>query len=154
MNKWFLITIVLLLPTACSRPKGDAPVGADGWLRGDIEAKFATVSKHLRGNDVVMWEVAHRHQLLLAAIEAQNWRYAGYQLEKMELTMQLGAERRSFRRASYQEFFRTAMPTMKEALANQEPAESRKAYQRLTLACAICHENEGVAFIPVTSLHP
>lgn len=151
--KPFLPVLLVLLLASCSRSDSARPVGADGWLAGDTEAKFATVAKHLRGNDLVMLEAAHRHQELKEAIRTENWLYATYQLEKIELIMQLGAERRPHRRPSYAKFFNQAFPPMKAALETGAVDEAVAAWKKFNHACWQCHVDERVAFIPVERLH-
>ncbi|MBI2498401.1 MAG: hypothetical protein HYV75_10980 [Opitutae bacterium] len=149
-----LIAVILLLTAGCGRRETARSVGTGGWLQGDATAKFEVVARHLRGNDAVMWEVAHRHDELLAAIEDRNWPYAEYQLEKIGLVMQLGAERRPMRRKSFDWFFRTALPPMKQGLARQEVAVAKTAYLAFTKSCVNCHQMEQVAFIPVALPKP
>lgn len=145
-----LITVVLLLTAGCGQKETTRSVGPDAWLQGDATAKFDTVARHLRGNDVVMVEVAHRHQELLVAIEGRNWPYAEYQLGKIELAMQHGAERRPKRKKSFDWFFRTALPPMRQSLAEQDVAGAQTAYLAFTKSCVTCHKLEQVEFIPVT----
>lgn len=149
-----LIAVVLLLTAGCDQRETARSVGTNGWLQGDATAKFDAVARHLRGNDVVMLEVAHRHMELQAAIEGRNWPYAEYQLEKIELAMQLGAERRPMRRKSFDWFFRTALPPMKQSLAEQDVASAKTAYLAFTKSCVICHKMEQVVFIPVALPKP
>ena len=99
-----------------------------GWLSGDEFARIDTVSRHLRGNDVVMWEVDYRHRLLYEAILAENREYAKYQVEKIELSMRQGMERRPKRKTSYEWFFETAIPPMMKALDDGDALPAFKVF--------------------------
>ena len=117
------------------------------WLSGNEYERLDTVAKHLRGNDLVMWEVDFRHKKLYEAIKTYNKPYALYQLKKIELTMELGSERRSKRKKSYDWFFTNAIPAMQEAIENDHmPMEEFKSF---TAKCVTCHTMEKVAYMPV-----
>lgn len=148
-----VFVMVVLMAAGCSRPDTATSVGTDGWLAGDTNAKLATVAKHLRGNDLVMLEAAHRHHEMREAIRAENWLYASYQLEKIELIMQLGAERRPHRQPSYRVFFDQAFPPMKAALKARDADGAAAAWMKFNYACRQCHVDERVAFIPVEKMY-
>jgi SAM-dependent methyltransferase len=142
---------MLLFVLSCGAVVTDAdrPRGVDGWLVGDTGTKLDTVAKHLRGNDVVMLEVELRHRELLAAIEAANWKYADYQLTKIELVMRLGGERRPARKPSYDLFFQAALSPMRQALETRDVPAATAAYDAMTAGCVTCHGMENVGFMPV-----
>lgn len=150
------------LLVSCDRQPADAPssaLGKDGWLRGTTDEKLDTVANHLRGNDVVMWEVGHRHRELYRAITSENREYAAYQFEKTILAMKMGVERRPARTSSYESFFSAVEEPMMKALKNGDKASQIAAYQLMTSHCAACHATEKVAWIPVdrpweNSSHP
>ena len=148
-----MIAIASLVASCERKPQPPAApptaVGKDGWLRGTTDEKLDTVAKHLRGNDLVMWEVSHRHEALYQAISSDNREYALYQFEKMILAMELGIERRPARRSSYESFFSVAKSPMTKALKNGDSAARIAAYQAMTAHCASCHAAEKVAWIPV-----
>lgn len=151
------IFVIATLATSCERkteakPEPVTAVGKDGWLHGTTDEKFDTVAKHLRGNDVVMWEIGYRHAELYQAIHAHNREYALYQFEKILLAMEMGVERRPPRRASYETFFTAVKVPMTTALKEGDPSAQLTAYQAMTAHCAVCHATEQVAWIPVN--HP
>ena len=146
--------IFALAALSCGRkesPPAELPtsVGKDGWLKGTTDEKLDTVAKHLRGNDLVMWEVGHRHHELYLAIQSGNTKYAGYQFEKILLAMEMGVERRPARKASYDAFFASAKDPMGAAIAKGDPETMLAAYQSLTAHCVACHAKEQVSWIPV-----
>lgn len=147
-------SVLLVSLTSCERHKAPEPpqtsVGKDGWLSGTTDEKLDTVATHLRGNDVVMWEVGHRHGQLYSAIESENRELARYHWEKILLTMELGVERRPARKASYDIFFSSVREPMQQALREGSAADMKSNYQAMTAHCAACHAREKVAWIPVS----
>lgn len=143
------VMFLILLLTSC-RQEDKRPVGKQGWLRGTQREKFETIARHLRGNDVVMWEVRRRHIELYHAILQKNQAYALYQLDKIVLAMKMGAVRRPKRKPSYDWFFSHAVPPMKKALQRKD--QMLQAFQAFTASCVTCHTKEQVSFIPVQ--HP
>ncbi len=98
------IVILTSIFTHCEKPQIANKKVAEPphpWLQGDTNQRVDKVAEHLRGNDVVMTEVKYRHLELYQAITTDNKDYALYQLEKIALTMKLGAERRPKRKPSY-----------------------------------------------------
>jgi hypothetical protein len=144
-----ILTGLVLSLAACDKPAEKAAPPEHAWLKGNEYERIDKVAEHLRGNDVVMWEVAHRHRELYEAIVSDNRDYALYQLEKISLTMQLGAERRPKRKASYDWFFTHAVPPMKQAIETGDKDSRLAAYQTYTAACTTCHGMEKVPFMPV-----
>jgi hypothetical protein len=74
MKVWLSVLILLL---GCSGEDKGRPT----WLRGDTDARFATVEKHLRGFDATMVEVGYRYVELYWAGRDANWSYADYQID-------------------------------------------------------------------------
>ncbi|MBC8327710.1 MAG: hypothetical protein H8E31_03085 [Planctomycetes bacterium] len=131
-----LLTLAALLP-ACS----DGPVGKDGWLRGDTQAKLDTVAKHLRGTDLAMIEIDHRyHELWWAGVD-ENWEYAEYQLEKIEYALRNALERRP-KRAESAKVFLSTMPAFRQPVLNRDAEVFRGIYSQMTALCNACHELE------------
>jgi hypothetical protein len=139
----------MLSVTTCEKPRQAAAAPEHAWLKGDEYQRIDKLAEHLRGNDVVMWEVAHRHLELYDAIITGNRDYALYQLEKSSLAMQLGAERRPKRKASFDWFFTNAVPPMKQAIEHGDASSRLAAYQTYTAACMTCHGMEKVPFVPL-----
>jgi hypothetical protein len=141
MTRQAWVVCLGLLATGCAKPPAHA------WLHGDAYARSSQLAEHLRGNDVVMFEVDYRHRRLAEAIATRNVAFGTYQVEKMRTAMTLGAVRRPARRASYERFFVQALAPMQQAL--QEGSDLDGAYARLTAGCAACHADEQVPYIPV-----
>lgn len=139
---------------ACTRPEPAPPPARSRWLSGDTATQLDTLATHLRGNDVAMWEIAHRHRELERALAAANWDYADYQLDKIELVIQLATERRPARRASYETFVRTALRPLRLSVERHDAANAANAFQHLTRSCRRCHATEGIPFIPVEASPP
>ena len=140
--KLIIISLILIFTNSCIQNEPEHK-----WLSGNEYERLDTVAKHLRGNDLVMWEVDFRHKKLYEAIKTYNKPYALYQLKKIELTMELGSERRSKRKKSYDWFFTNAIPAMQEAIENDHmPMEEFKSF---TAKCVTCHTMEKVAYMPV-----
>lgn len=144
--KNILTTSLAILPLVLLSCKKEEP--EHSWLSGNEYERIETVSTHLRGNDVVMWEVEFRHKKLWDAIITGNDEYAQYQLKKIELTMRQGMERRPKRRESYEWFFKTAIPPMTKAL---EDGKGKEAYKVFSSHCATCHAMEKVPHMPVAT---
>jgi len=123
--------------------------GADtGWLRGDANARFALVAKHLRGFDVAMVEVGYRYSELYWASRDRNWDYAAYQLGKIETAVANGIERRPKRAASAQ-MLTGAVAQVQAAIGARDRPALDAALGSLTASCNACHHAEQVAFIVV-----
>ena len=73
-------TILLLTQIALSSCTHNQP--EHKWLSGNEYERIDTLAKHLRGNELVMWEVDFRSQKLYEAIQTRNEPYALYQLKK------------------------------------------------------------------------
>ena len=143
VGKGLIIVMLITLLGACTKSEPE-----HSWLSGDEFERIDTVAEHLRGNDLVMWEVQYRHKQLYEAIISDNPEFAVYQLKKIEVAMRKGMERRPKRKASYEWFFQTAIPVMEDSLKN---AEGLKGYKTLTGHCIQCHGMENVAFMPVAT---
>lgn len=140
-GKGLIIVVLIQLLGACTKSEPE-----HSWLSGDEFQRIDTVAEHLRGNDLVMWEVRYRHNQLYEAIVSDNYEFAIYQLKKIEVAMRKGMERRPNRRASYEWFFQTAIPVMENSLKNTEGLDGYKAF---TNHCVQCHGMENVEFMPV-----
>ena len=94
-----------------------------------------------------MWEVDFRYNKLYQAIEAENKPYALYQLKKIKLTMEHGAERGPKRKKSYDWFFENAIHAMQQAIeSNNKPMDTFKTF---TDKCITCHSIEIVEYMPI-----
>ena len=140
--KPFVLVLIGLFMNSCLKNEPEHK-----WLSGNEYERLDTVAEHLRGNDLVMWEVDFRYNKLYQAIESENKLYALYQLKKIKLTMEQGAERRPKRKKSYDWFFENAIPAMEKAIeGNDKPIEAFKVF---TAKCVTCHNMEKVEYMPI-----
>ncbi len=147
-----LSRVCMLLSAAllCGAAKlQDEAVGKDGWLRGDTRAKFDILANQLRGLDLAMIEIDHRFHELYWAGQDQNWKYAEYQLEKIETSLNHALQRRPKRNPSAKLFLETALPMVRSAVAHEQPREFADAFVGLTAACNNCHVSERVEYMIV-----
>jgi hypothetical protein len=92
-----------------------------------------------------MIEIGYRYQELWWAGADENWAYATYQADKIELSLKNALERRPKRRASAEEIFLPALAEMRRAVERRERAGFESAFGGLTAACNSCHAAEAVA---------
>jgi hypothetical protein len=137
---WLVLASVSCLAAGC---RHEAPASA--WIQGGDDARWATAARHLRGLDVAMVEMGHRHQELYWAGEDANWAYAEYQVAKLELSLENALERRPKRRASAEASFLPQLAELGRAVSARDGGEFEGAFVRLTSACNACHAAEGVA---------
>jgi hypothetical protein len=90
--------VVLAAAWACTKPA--EPDRSGEWLRGDVDARFAQVARHLCGLDMAMVEIGYRYGELYHAGRNGNWDFAAYQRGKIELALANGVARRPKRAAS------------------------------------------------------
>jgi hypothetical protein len=127
--------------------------GAPGpaWLARDPAAQRLQLERHLRGFDVAMLEVGHRHIDLYWAGQDANWEAADYELQKLRLAIENGLERRPKRAASAQPFLTGPLMALDAAVAARDPDLFATRFQDLTDGCNACHAREQVAFFEI---HP
>lgn len=155
------IALAFLLPAAlalaCERqdppqedsvPASTERAESQGWLRGNVDERFALVSKHLRGFDMAMVEVGYRYTELYWAGRDRNWGYAEYQLGKIETAIANGVERRPARAASAR-MLEGSVSTVRSAIERQGGAAMDEALTTLTATCNACHQAERVPFVTV-----
>lgn len=143
-----IMVIIMILAQACQQTF-DQPAGSGGWLTGDVNEKFETVTEHLGGFGKAMWEVDYRFQELYWAGKDNNWEYAEHQLEEMEETLELGLERRPERAASAQQFMASAIPDLLEAIEARDPEMFDRRVNVLMNTCNSCHALEDMPFLTV-----
>lgn len=148
-----LIAVALFLAGMAAgwalRSTAQQPSPQEGWLSGTSDEKFAAVERHLRGLDQTMAEVGYRFTELYWAGKDRNWAYARYQLDKIELTLKLGVERRPKRAASAAPFLAEEIPAMRQAIEQEEDAAFEGGVARLRSACMRCHVQENVQWFIV-----
>jgi hypothetical protein len=127
---------------------GPSPRASETWVRGDVDERFALVAKHLRGFDVAMVETGYRYGELYWAGQDRNWDYARYQLEKIEVAVANGIERRPQRAASAA-MLAPSITRVRDAVQRGDEAGFADAFSALTQTCNACHAAEQVAFVHV-----
>ena len=121
----------------------------DHWLKGTTDERLSQVEVQLRGLDKTMVEVGYRFTELYLAGKEQNWDYAKYQAEKMDLAIRLGLERRPKRSASAQFFLKDEIPMALKAIESKDAQVFQSAMERLRSACVKCHNLEQVPYFTV-----
>ncbi len=152
MMKKNLITIILtaaafILP-ACQQ-SFDQPAGSDGWLTGDVNEKFETVTEHLGGFGKAMWELDYRFQELYWGGSDSNWEYAAHQIEELAETLELGLQRRPARAASAELFINKAIPDVAGAIEERDPESFERSINLMMNTCNSCHALEEMPFLTV-----
>jgi len=139
------LTLIATIIPYCTQT--DNKTSQDDWIKGTEEEKFKTIEKHFRGFDDAMVETGYRYQELYWAGQDENWDYAIYQLEKLEIAIENGLERRPKRAKSAEHFLNYVLPEMQKSLESKDMAAFNKNFQMLRTECKNCHVNEGVPFI-------
>ncbi len=139
-------------------PEQQAPAGPSqskkksfdpaAWLVGSVDERFALVGKHLRGFDVAMAEIGYRYTELYWASRDGNWRYARYQLSKIETVVSQAAERRPNRGGTAKMLDGPAQ-MVKAAIERRDAAGLQAALTTLTATCNACHHAARAEFIHV-----
>ncbi|KAB2931635.1 MAG: cytochrome c [Leptonema illini] len=143
MNRVF-IGFMLMVAAACS----EAGTSGKEWLTGSEDDRFTTVSRHLRGLDMTMFEIGYRYNELYWAGRDHNWEYASYQIGKIDYTLKLGLERRPAR-APAAKMIEQPIAALKRAIEERDPAGFTARFADLTRTCNTCHTAEKVEFMHV-----
>ena len=142
-----LITILLVIGTiACNQKK---PEVQGDWIKGTEEEKIKKIEKQFRGFDHAMLETGYRYQELYWAGQDGNWEYADYQLDKIQLAIENGLERRPKRAKSAEHFLKEVLPQVKKTIVTKDSALFNKGFVVLTNNCNSCHAAEKVPFFTV-----
>lgn len=120
------------------------PIGSQDWLTGNLEEKLETITNHLRGFDMAMVETGYRHVELYWAGRDENWDYAAYQVQKLQLAIERGLERRPARAASAQQYLEQALPSMEKAVQERDTELFNREFEIFTQSCNACHHAEQV----------
>src|SRR3989338_3032980 len=100
MKRIIAASLAIMTIVSC---KNESENKKEDWLsNGSYDERFEKVSKHLRGFDMAMAETGYRYVELFWAGRDQNFDYAKYQIEKIEVAIKNGLERRPKRAASAQ----------------------------------------------------
>lgn len=148
MLRLFSFIVVAFFVFACKQNGEKKPQEGD-WIKGPEDVQLKTIEKHFRGLDNAMIEIGYRYQELYWAGEDENWEYAKYQADKIELAMKLALERRPKRAASAEQFMNFIVPQMKTAIESKDNTVFKTSFQLLTTNCNTCHEAEKVPFFTV-----
>jgi hypothetical protein len=150
----FILSLLLILLSSCNyfddktsqqdREILTDPIGSQDWLTGNLEEKLETITNHLRGFDMAMIETGYRHVELYWAGQDENWGYAEYQVEKLELAIERGLERRPARAESAHQYLEQALPAIKEAVGERDLEVFNREFETFTQSCNACHHSEQV----------
>jgi hypothetical protein len=150
----FLLLLFMIIFSSCGDSGSETtqqdyeiltkPIGSQNWLTGDLEQKLETITDHLRGFDMAMVETGYRHVELYWAGQDGNWGYARYQVEKLQLAIERGLERRPARAESAQQYLNQALPQMEEAVEERNLEVFNRQFDVLTQSCNSCHHSEEV----------
>jgi len=134
-------------------PDSDRAQQPQHWLIPANDGQLEQLERQLRGLDVAMLEIGHRFGELYFAGQDRNWPFANYQIEKIELTLQLALERRPLRAASAEPFLAETIPLVKQAIARAaatgDPEVFNAALERARTDCMKCHVAEDVPHFTV-----
>ena len=144
------VFLAILLASGCNQTSETKTEKKDGdWLSGgSVDERFTKVSKQLRGFDMAMVEVGYRYVELFWAGREQNWDYAAYLVDKIEVAIRNGIERRPKRGPSAQMIFPT-LEELESAISQKSIQKFNQGYGRLTITCNACHSAEKVSFVHV-----
>jgi len=143
---FYILIVFLVFMIAFSSCQADdsEPVGTQDWLTGDTQQKLETITNHLRGFDMAMVETGYRYSELYWAGYDSNWDYARYQIEKINLALKRGLERRPARAESAEAFLNIAIPEMENAIETEDRDIFRREFENFTQSCNSCHAAENV----------
>lgn len=133
---------ILACQSATEDPEGQ-------WITGSSQERLDITEKHFRGFDMAMVETGYRYQELYWAGLDGNWEYAQYQIDKIQVTIENGLERRPKRSASAQMFLDVALPEMQRSLQSKDTSTFREAFRQFTIQCNSCHLKEEVPYFHV-----
>ncbi|TVP42467.1 MAG: hypothetical protein EA350_15660 [Gemmatimonadales bacterium] len=139
-----LVASLVLLSVGACQVDDTEPVGSQDWLTGDTREKLETITHHLRGFDMAMVETGYRYSELYWAGHDRNWDYARYQVEKIDVALARGLERRPARAASAQQFLNGGLPDMGAAVESEDWEVFHEQFEIFTISCNACHAAEGV----------
>ena len=146
MKGIFISIMAVLCLTSCQKGNNERK---DDWLStGSTDERFEKVSRQLRGFDTAMVETGYRYVELFWAGQDKNWEYAKYQIEKIELAIKNGLERRPKRANSAQMIF-PVIEELKVVIAEHDLPKFKKGFERLTVTCNACHQAEKVSFFKI-----
>jgi len=119
------------------------------WLAGDPGEQRVQLERQLRGLDVAMLETGHRYVDLYWAGRDANWEAAAYQVDKIQLAIENGLERRPARATSARPFLAGPLAATRDAVAARDPELFAERFEALTAGCNSCHAAEKVPFFEV-----
>ena len=138
-----IIMLLFLLGLTNCKDKGQGE-----WIVGTEEERIKKIEKQFRGFDMAMVEIGYRYTELYWAGQDENWEYANYLIEKIQLSLNNGLERRP-KRAKSAEMLLNYIPTIQKTVENKNKKEFQSSYQTFTQLCNGCHSLEKVSFFTV-----
>lgn len=96
-----------------------------------------------------MADKGYRFTELYFAGRDGNWKYAELQAGKLNVLMQVMAQRNPRRAESAAELLEEDLPRLLDAIANQDSRGFDRGIEELRDACNSCHEKEDAAYIHV-----
>jgi hypothetical protein len=149
MKRALLLAVALVACTRGEEGPGDAGASGEAWLLSQqVDRRFSTIARHLRGLDVAMIEVGYRYSELHWAGVDKNWALARYQVDKIKLAMANAIERRP-KRAINAKMLDAPLQNLGAAIDAADPTAFNTKLDVLTAACNACHAAENVAFFKV-----
>jgi hypothetical protein len=145
-------TILVVLLAACdgaAEPEARGLGGGDDWPAGDVGERIEALADHIGGFSRAMLEVGYRYNELYFAGSEGNWPLAAYHAEKIGDAIDDGIERRPARGRSARPFLDRDLPALKAAVEARDGEAFLREYDRLTHACNLCHQLEGMEFIGI-----
>lgn len=133
---------------ACNTKQEEEPIEGE-WIKGTTADQLKMIEKQFRGFDHAMVEVGYRYQELYWAGQDENWDYAKYQIEKIQLALENGLIRRPKRATSAAYFVSNVLPEMQATVENKSKASFNQQFLSLTTNCNNCHAMENVSFFNV-----
>lgn len=149
MNNMKLIICSFLLLFLISCSENTAPSANGNWIKGSDQSKIESIERQFRGFDMAMVETGYRYKELYWAGQDQNWKYAKYQVQKIEKAIKNGLERRPKRAKSANFFLTQALPEMEKSIEQQDSAVFNQSFEILTQNCNACHAMENVSYFTV-----
>lgn len=133
---------------SCNQQNDNKAAQGD-WIKGSKTEQIKIIEKQFRGFDNTMVETGYRYQEFYWAGQDENWEYANYQLEKIEVAIKNGLERRPKREKSAEHFLTYVLPKIKKSLEKKDIKVFNESFQIMTINCNSCHSMEKVPFFNV-----
>lgn len=127
----------------------DVNANENVWIQEKDPEKFKLIENQFRGFDVSMVEIGYRYQELYWAGKENNWEYAKYQTEKIELSIKNALIRRPKRKNSSKYFLDNVLAEIKKIINKKDSKKFEISFNNLTNGCNTCHLQEKVPFFKI-----